>query len=92
MHVSAIMYILPGYGVLIFGRDVLSGHCNQQQISVKLKGYLFSEGYLFTGFYGTCIVSGGTGTLPIGESSSGMRLSACAFWCLLRALWRNSYK
>ena len=40
-------------GVLIFGGYVLSGHCNQQQISVKTEGYLFSEGYLFTGFYGS---------------------------------------
>ena len=41
-------------GVLIFGGGggyVLSGHCNQQDISVKTEGYLFSEGYLFTGFY-----------------------------------------
>ena len=39
-------------GVLIFGGYVLSGHCNQQQISVKTEGVLISEGYLFTGFYG----------------------------------------
>ena len=39
-------------GVLVFGGYVLSGHCNQQQISVKTEGYLLSEGYLFTGFYG----------------------------------------
>ena len=43
-------------GVLIFGGYVLSGHCNQQQISVKTEGYLFSEGYLFTGFYGIIVV------------------------------------
>ena len=36
-------------GVLIFGGYVLSGHCSQQQISVKNERYLFSEGYLFTG-------------------------------------------
>ena len=40
-------------GELIFGGYVLLGHCNQQQISVKTEGYLFSEGYLFTGFYGS---------------------------------------
>ena len=39
-------------GVLIFGGYVLSGHCGRQQISEKNEGYLFSEGYLFTGFYG----------------------------------------
>ena len=38
-------------GVLIFGVYVLSGHCSRQQISVKMKGTYFSEGYLFTGFY-----------------------------------------
>ena len=52
VHVSAIIHILSGYRVLIFGRYVLSGHCSQQQISVKNEGYLFSEGYLFTRFYG----------------------------------------
>ena len=43
-------------GVLIFffwgGGYVLLGHCSRQQISEKNEGYLFSEGYLFTGFYG----------------------------------------
>ena len=39
-------------GVLIFGGYVLSEHCSRQQISGKNEGYLFSEGYLFTGFYG----------------------------------------
>ena len=52
VHVSAIMYILPGYrGTYIWGY-VLSGHCNQQQISVKTEGVLIFGGYLFTGFYG----------------------------------------
>ena len=41
-------------GVLIFGGGggyvhVLSGHCSRQQISVIYEGYLFLEGYLFTG-------------------------------------------
>ena len=39
-------------GVLIFGGYVLSGHCTDSKFQQKLKGYLFSEGYLFTGFYG----------------------------------------
>ena len=47
------MHILPGYrGTYIWGY-VLSGHCSRQQISGKNEGYLFSEGYLFTGFYGS---------------------------------------
>ena len=46
-------------GVLQFGVYVLSGHCSQQQISVKNQGYLFSEGYLFTGFYGVFVEGGG---------------------------------
>ena len=57
VHVSAVMHILPGYrGTYIGGGGggyVLSGHCSRQQISVKTEGYLFSEGYLFTGFYGS---------------------------------------
>ena len=56
VHVSAIMHVLPllfqDTGVLIFGGYVFSGHCSRQQVSGKMKGYLFSEGYLFTGFYG----------------------------------------
>ena len=54
MHVSAIVDVLPGYRGTFFwggGGHVLSGHCSRQQISVKNEGYLFSEGYLFTGFY-----------------------------------------
>ena len=53
------LYTLPqDGGVLIFGGGgggggyVLSGHCSRQQNSVKTEGYLISEGYLFTGFYG----------------------------------------
>ena len=51
--VSAIVDILPGNrGSYIWGY-VLLGHCSRQQISEKKnEGYLFSEGYLFTGFYG----------------------------------------
>ena len=37
-------------GVLIFGGYVLSGHCNQQQISVKLKGTYFRRGTYLRGF------------------------------------------
>ena len=45
-------------GVLIFGGYVLSGHCSRQQLSVKkIEGYLFSEGYLFTGVYGTATLN-----------------------------------
>ena len=40
-------------GVLIFGGYVLLGHCRRKSISLKNEGYLFSEGYLFTGFYGS---------------------------------------
>ena len=50
MHVSAIMYILPGYrGTYHFGGYVLSGHCNQQQISVKTEGVLIFGGVLIYG-------------------------------------------
>ena len=49
-HTSSIQgYLYSGGGG---GGYVLSGHCNRQQISVKTEGYLISEGYLFTGFYG----------------------------------------
>ena len=33
------------------------GFCSRQQISGK-KGYLFSEGYLFKGFYGISVILG----------------------------------
>ena len=36
-------------GVLIFGGYVLSGHCNQQQISVKTEGVLIFGGVLIYG-------------------------------------------
>ena len=49
VQVSAIMYILPGDRVLIFGGYVLSGHCNQQQISVKTEGVLIFGGVLIYG-------------------------------------------
>ena len=56
VHVSAIMHILPGYrGTYIWGY-VLSGHCSRQQISGKNEGYLFLEGYLCTGFYGSAVL------------------------------------
>ena len=57
MHVSAIMHILPGYmgtyilGVCTFG--ALQPTANFRKFQEKMKGYLFSEGYLFTGFYGS---------------------------------------
>ena len=49
VHTSRIQGYLYSGG----GGYLLSGHCNQQQISVKTEGYLFSEGYLFMGFYGS---------------------------------------
>ena len=42
---------LQDTGVRIFGGYVLSGHCSRRQISVNNEGYLFSKGYLLTGFY-----------------------------------------
>ena len=46
-HTSRIQGYFTGYlGVWTLG------HCSRQQISAKNEGYLFSEGYLFTGFYG----------------------------------------
>ena len=53
VHVSGILHILhvPGYRGTYIRGYVLSGLCSRQQISVKLKGYLFSEGYLFTRFH-----------------------------------------
>ena len=36
-------------GVLIFGGYVLSGHCNQEQISVKTEGVLIFGGVLIYG-------------------------------------------
>ena len=46
VHVSAIMYILPGYRGTYIRGYVLSGHCNQQQISVKTEGVLIFGGVL----------------------------------------------
>ena len=55
VHVSAIMHILLGYrGTYIWGY-VLSWHCSRQKISIKNERYLFSDGYLFTGFNGIWI-------------------------------------
>ena len=49
VHVSAIMYILPGYrGTYIWGY-VLSGHCSRQQFSVKTEGVLNFGGVLIYG-------------------------------------------
>ena len=61
MHVSASVDILPRHrGTYSRGGGgggyVLSGHCSGQQISEKNEGYLFSEGYLFTGFYGSSLL------------------------------------
>ena len=39
-------------GVLIFGGMYFRGIATDSKFQLKLKGYLFSEGYLFTGFYG----------------------------------------
>ena len=36
-------------GVLIFGGYLLSGHCNQQQISIKTEGVLIFGGVLIYG-------------------------------------------
>ena len=52
MHVSVSVDTVPRYRGTFIRGYVLSGHCSGQQISVKNEGYLFSEGYLFTGFYG----------------------------------------
>ena len=41
-------------GVLIFGGMYFRGGATNSKFQHKLKGYLFSEGYLFTGFYGIC--------------------------------------
>ena len=53
VHVSAIMHILPGYrGTYIWGSMYFRGIAADSKFQEKMKGYLFSEGYLFTGFYG----------------------------------------
>ena len=53
VHVSATLCILPGYrGTYIRGGGggyVLSGLCNQQQISVKTEGVPFFGGVLIYG-------------------------------------------
>ena len=43
-------------GVLIFGGYVLSGHCNQQQISVKTEGVLIFGGVLIYGVLRYCFI------------------------------------
>ena len=56
VHVSAIMHILPGYrGTYIRGRGggmYFRGIAADSKFQSKMKGHLFLEGYLFTGFYG----------------------------------------
>ena len=39
-------------GVLIFGGMYFRGIAADSKFQEKMKGYLFSEGYLFTGLYG----------------------------------------
>ena len=43
----------PGLKANFYEPYVDKPNCNQQQNFRILKGYLFSEGYLFTGFYGS---------------------------------------
>ena len=55
MHVSAIVdiHVLPGYrGTYIWGVCAFGALGPTANFCKKMKGYLFSEGYLFTGFYG----------------------------------------
>ena len=66
-------------GVLIFGGYVLSGHCSGQQISVKNEGYLFSEGYLFTGFYGIGISVAARETSLLEGRSTNSTTQKCQF-------------
>ena len=56
MHVSAIVDILPGYRGTYIRGYALSGIAVDSKFSIKNEGYLFSEGYLFTGFYGICLL------------------------------------
>ena len=70
-------YFLDKGYTFIWGYHVLSGHFSRQQISVKNEGYLFSEGYLFTGLYDiwieACLFRWSL-ILSQGESP------VCAFW------------
>ena len=54
--ISAVMHILPGYrGTYIRGGGggmYFRGIAADSKFQSKMKRYLFSEGYLFTGFYG----------------------------------------
>ena len=50
-HTSSIQGYLYSRG----GGYVLSGIAADSKLQSKLKVYLFSEGYLFTGFYGICL-------------------------------------
>ena len=69
VHVSAIMHILPGYrGTYIWGVCTFGA----LQPTANFKGYLFSEGYLFTGFYGTLAKS-----FTVSEIKSKSKKSFC---------------
>ena len=72
VHTSRIQGYLYSGG----GGYELSGHCNQQQISVKTEGYLFSEGYLFTGFYG--IASRAWKIVFVSEKYCGAPIACCS--------------
>ena len=52
VHVSASIYIVPGYRGTFISGYARSGHCNLRHISVKMKGY-FTYGM---GFYSRCEV------------------------------------
>ena len=57
LHVSAIMHKLPGYrGTYIWGVCTFGALQPTAYFRKKMKGYLFSEGYLFTGFYGNITI------------------------------------
>ena len=72
VHISVIMHILPGYsGTYIWGGGggmYFRGIAADSKFQEKMKGYLFSEGYLFTGFYG------------ISATDDGKRLSSDLFF------------
>ena len=81
------MHILPGYrgtyiwGVCTFGALQPTANHGQE----KRKGYLFSEGYLFTGFYGSV-----AGHLKFAsENGDSLRSSKFRPWASTGA-WRSS--
>ena len=62
VHVSAIMHLRPGHrGTCIWGGGVCTFGALQPTANFgkKMKEYLFSEGYLFTGFYSNLYSSAG---------------------------------